>query len=295
MHVDPGFILQIVAAGLAQGCLYALAALGLVVIYNASHVVNFAQGAMGMAATYVAWLLLTGAGVPYPLAFVGALVVAFGLGIAVQAVLLRRLLEASPMTQLVVTLGLLMSIEGVLGLAFGYNPRPMPQLLGFSPLVLGNVVLRPQDMLALGLLLALGAALALLFNRTKIGMAMRAITQNPFAARLMGIPVASVLSLAWGIGVTLGAVAALLAAPVTSVTPNMMDTIVVYAFVAAILGGFGSLVGAVIGGLVLGIINNFIDAFLAPELGLTIVFGLLLVVLYVRPDGLFGRKNLQKV
>lgn len=292
---DPSFLLQIVVAGLAQGSLYALAALGLVVIYNASSVVNFAQGAMGMAATYLAWVLLNHFNVPYPLAFLGALVAAFALGVLVQAVFLRRLLEASTMTQVVVTLGLLMALQGLLGLAFGYNPRPMPQLLNVAPVLLGNLVLRPSDILALGLLLALGAALALLFRRTKIGLAMRAITQNPYAARLMGIPIGNVLSLAWGVGVMLGAVAALLAAPVTSVTPNMMDTIIVYAFVAAILGGFGSLVGAVVGGLLLGIINNLVDAFLAPELSLTIVFGLLLVVLYVKPDGLFGRKTVQKV
>ncbi|MBD5655020.1 MAG: branched-chain amino acid ABC transporter permease [Candidatus Eremiobacteraeota bacterium] len=293
--MDLGLILQIIVAGLAQGSLYALAALGLVVIYNASYVVNFAQGAMGMAATYVAWLLLNDAHVPYPLAFFGALLAAFVLGVVVQALLLRRLLEASAMTQLVVTLGLFMAIEGLLGLAFGYNPRPMAQSLDVPPLVLGSIVLRSQDMFALGLLVVIGVLLAVLFNRTKIGMAMRAITQNSYAARLMGIPVGSVLSLAWGIGIALGAVAAMLAAPVTSVTPNMMDTIIVYAFVAAILGGFGSLIGAVVGGLVLGIINNLIDAFLAPELSLTIVFGLLLVVLYVKPDGLFGRRTAQKV
>lgn len=293
--MDPSFILQIVVAGLAQGSLYALAALGLVVIYNASYVVNFAQGAMGMTATYVAWLLLNDLNVPYPLAFLGALVAAFALGIVVQALFLRRLLEASAMTQVVVTLGLFMLLEGVLGLAFGYNPRPMAQSLNVAPVVLGSIVLRPQDVLALGVLVVLGVALAVLFNRTKIGTAMRAITQNAYAARLMGIPVSGVLSLAWGIGVLLGAVAAILAAPVTSVTPNMMDTIIVYAFVAAILGGFGSLVGAVVGGLVLGIINNLIDAFLAPELSLTIVFGILLAVLYVKPDGLFGRKTVQKV
>jgi branched-chain amino acid transport system permease protein len=199
------------------------------------------------------------------------------------------------MTQVVVTLGLLMALQGLLGLAFGYNPRPMAQPLEVAPLLLGHVVLRPQDMLALGLLLALGVGLAFLFARTRLGLAMRAITENAYAARLMGIPVGNVLSLAWGIGVMLGAVAALLAAPVTSVTPNMMDTIVVYAFVAAILGGFGSLTGAVVGGLILGIVNNLVDAFLAPELSLTIVFGILLIVLYVKPDGLFGRKTVQKV
>lgn len=289
------YLLQICLAGLAQGSLFALAALGLVVIFNASTVVNFAHGAMGMAATYVAYVLITSFHVPFALAFAGAIVAAFVLGIVVQKFLLGRLQGAPVLTQIVVTLGLFMFLEGILGLAFGYNPRPMAAPVTMRPVILGGLVLRPQDVVQLGVLLVLCVALAALFGATKLGLGMRAITENPYAARLMGIPVGSVLAMAWGIGVLLAAVAAMLAAPTTSVTPNMMDTIVVYAFVAAILGGFGSLIGALIGGLVLGVVVNLIAAFLAPELAMSIVFGLLLLVLYVKPDGLFGRAMVQKV
>lgn len=289
------YVLQLVLAGFAQGSLYALAALGLVVIYNASTVVNFAQGAMGMAATYVAYLLLTSAQVPFPVAFAGAIVTAFLIGVVVQSLMLGRIADAPILTQVVLTLGLFMFIEGILGIFFGYNPRPMAIPLGIGPILIGGIVLRPQDVIELALLVVLGVGLAVLFRITKIGLGMRAITENIYAARLMGIPIGRVLSLAWGIGVMLGGVAAVLAAPTTSVTPNMMDTIVVYAFVAAILGGFGSLPGAVIGGLMLGVIVNLVDAFLAPELAMSIVFGLLLLVLYVKPDGLFGRRTVEKV
>ena len=289
------YLLQICLAGLAQGSLFALAALGLVVIFNASTVVNFAHGAMGMAATYVAYLLIASFHVPFPLAFAGAMVAAFVLGVVVQKFLLGRLQGAPVLTQIVVTLGLFMFLEGILGLAFGYNPRPMAAPVTMGPVLLGGLVLRPQDVVQLGVLLVLCVALAALFGATKIGLGMRAITENPYAARLMGIPVGRVLAMAWGIGVLLAAVAAMLAAPTTSITPNMMDTIVVYAFVAAILGGFGSLIGALIGGLVLGVVVNLIAAFLAPELAMSIVFGLLLLVLYVKPDGLFGRAAVQKV
>ncbi|MGH7708947.1 MAG: ABC transporter permease subunit, partial [Vulcanimicrobiaceae bacterium] len=134
--MDFGFILQIVVAGLAQGSLYALAALGLVVIYNASYVVNFAQGAMGMAATYVAWVVLNNLHLPYALAFVGALGFAFVLGVVVQALFLHRLIEASAMTQVVVTLGLFMFLEGIVGLVFGYNPLSLVPSLTIAPLVL---------------------------------------------------------------------------------------------------------------------------------------------------------------
>ena len=289
------YLLQICLAGLAQGSLFALAALGLVVIFNASTVVNFAHGAMGMAATYVAYVLITSFQAPFALAFAGAIVAAFVLGVVVQKFLLGRLQGAPVLTQIVVTLGLFMFLEGILGLAFGYNPRPMAAPITMGPVTLGGLVLRPQDVVQLGVLLVLCVALAALFGATKVGLGMRAITENPYAARLMGIPVGRVLAMAWGIGVLLAAVAAMLAAPTTSITPNMMDTIVVYAFVAAILGGFGSLIGALIGGLVLGVVVNLIAAFLAPELAMSIVFGLLLLVLYVKPDGLFGRAMVQKV
>jgi branched-chain amino acid transport system permease protein len=289
------YLLQICLAGLAQGSLFALAALGLVVIYNASTVVNFAHGAMGMAATYVAYWLITSFHVPFALAFVGAIVAAFALGVVVQKLLLGRLQGAPVLTQVVVTLGLFMFLEGILGLAFGYNPRPMAAPITMGPVTVGGLVLRPQDVVQLGVLLVLCVALAALFGATKVGLGMRAITENAYAARLMGIPVGKVLAMAWGIGVLLAALAAMLAAPTTSITPNMMDTIVVYAFVAAILGGFGSLIGALIGGLVLGVVVNLIAAFLAPELAMSIVFGLLLLVLYVKPDGLFGRAVVHKV
>jgi branched-chain amino acid transport system permease protein len=289
------FLLQIALAGLAQGSLFALTALGLVMIYNASSVVNFAHGAMGMAATYVAYALIARFEVPFALAFAAALVAAFVLGAVVQAVFLARLRNAPLLSQVVVTLGLFMLLEGLMGIAFGYNPRPMRESIAIAPVILGDLVLRPQDVLQLALLLILGVALAAFFAATKVGLGMRAITENTYAARLMGIPVGRLLAVAWGTGVALSAVAAVLAAPTTSVTPNMMDTIVVYGFVAAIVGGFGSMAGALVGGLILGVVVNLIDAFLAPELAMSIVFGLLLLVLYVRPDGLFGRAQVQKV
>lgn len=288
-------ILQIALAGLAQGALYALVALGLVVISNTSNVLNFAQGAMGMAVTYVAWSLLTHAGMPFWLAVAAACIVAFAIGALAQIALLARLRGASDMTQIVLTLGLAMLIEGLVGLGFGYNPRPMALPMSMGPLLVGPVVLRPQDIVNLSFLVVLSLALAVLFTRTSIGLTMRSITQNTFAARLMGVPVERVLSLAWGFGVLLGGVAAVLAAPTTSVTPDMMNTILIYGFAGAILGGFGSLVGACVGGLLLGVINNFVVAFVSPQLSMTFIFALLLVVLYVRPDGLFGRKSVRKV
>lgn len=293
--MDIIYVLQIAVSGLIQGCLYALVALALVVIFNASGVLNFAEGAMGMAGAYVAWMLFANYGVSYHLAFLAALVLSFALGVAVQLFLLGRMRGASPMMQIVATLGLFMFLEGMFGLFFGYNPRLLPQPTSLSPLVIGDLVVTPGTILGLAILAGVGGALALLFKRTRFGLAMRAITQNEYAARLMGLRVERTLAVTWGLGVLLGAAAAILAAPLTSLTPNMMDTIVVYAFAAAIIGGFGSLIGAVAGGLFLGVVNNLIVAFLAPEFSMSFVFLLLLLVLYIKPDGFFGQRTVQKV
>jgi branched-chain amino acid transport system permease protein len=289
------YLVQLLIAGLALGSLYALTALGLVVIYNASTVVNFAHGAMGVAATYVAYVLVVNEHMPALPAAAIAIVAAFVLGVIVQSALLNRMREAQNLTQIVVTLGLFMFIVGVLGMVFGYNPRPFASLVTIDPVLLGNIVLRPQDIAQLALLIILSVALAIMFSTTKIGLGMRAINENSFAACLMGIPISRVLSIAWGAGIVLATIPAILAAPMASVTPNMMDTILIYGFVAAILGGFGSMVGAVIGGLVIGVLVNLVNAFLAPELAMSIVFGLLLIILYVKPDGLFGSKVVHKV
>lgn len=289
------YLIQLVVAGLALGSLYALTALGLVVIYNASTVVNFAHGGMGVAATYVAYVLVVNGHMSTLPATAIAIIAAFALGAAVQSVLLNRMRNAQNLTQIVVTLGLYMFLVGVLGMVFGYSPRPFASLIAIDPVLIGDVVLRPQDIVQLALLVVLSVALAIMFSATKLGLGMRAINENPFAACLMGIPIGRVLSVAWGAGIVLATVPSILAAPMTSVTPNMMDTILIYGFVAAILGGFGSMVGAVIGGLLLGVLVNLINAFLAPELAMSIVFGLLLVILYVKPDGLFGLKVVHKV
>jgi branched-chain amino acid transport system permease protein len=293
--MDIIYVLQIAVSGLTQGCLYALVALALVVIFNASGVLNFAEGAMGMAGAYVAWMLFANYGVSYHLSFLAALVLSFALGVIVQLFLLGRMRGASSLMQIVATLGLFMFLEGMFGLFFGYNPRLLPQPTSLSPLMIGELVLPPDTILGLAILGGVGGALALLFKRTQFGLAMRAITQNEYAARLMGLRVGRILALTWGLGVLLGAAAAILAAPLTSLTPNMMDTIVVYAFAAAIIGGFGSLIGAVTGGLLLGVVNNLIVAFLAPEFSMSFVFLLLLLVLYIKPDGFFGQRTVQKV
>ncbi|MDB5043165.1 MAG: Branched-chain amino acid transporter permease [Candidatus Eremiobacteraeota bacterium] len=286
---------QIVLSGLAQGSLYALAALGIVLIFNAGGIVNFAQGAMAVVTAYATWGLLNGAHVPYPLAVALALGAAFALGVATEMLVLRRVADAPPLTQIVVTLGLLMLLTGLVGIVFGHDPRSLPELVTLPSISLGSLILVPSEGFDLAVLIVLVAALMLLLRRTKLGLGMRALSQDRFAARLAGISLTRVLSLTWGIGVALAGAAGILAVPSTTLTPATMDTLVIYGFVAAVFGGFGTLSGAIVGGLLLGVVDNLIKTYLAPELSLSVVFALLLLALYVRPNGLFGRAVVRKV
>ena len=286
---------QIVLSGLAQGSLYALAALGIVLIFNAGGIVNFAQGAMAVVTAYATWGLLNGAHVPYPFAVALALGAAFLLGVATEVLVLRRVADAPQLTQIVVTLGLLMLLTGLVGIAFGHDPRSLPELVTLPSIALGSLILVPSEGFDLAVLIVLVAALMLLLRRTKLGLGMRALSQDRFAARLAGISLTRVLSLTWGIGVALAGAAGILAVPSTTLTPATMDTLVIYGFVAAVFGGFGTLSGAIVGGLLLGVVDNLIKTYLAPELSLSVVFALLLLALYVRPNGLFGRAAVRKV
>jgi branched-chain amino acid transport system permease protein len=286
---------QILISGLAQGALYALAALGIVVIYNASQVVNFAHGAIAALIAYLAWTLLTPLGLPYPAAFVLAIVAAFAIGWVLEAVALRRVTDATPLTQIVVTLGLLMFVTGIAGLIWGYDPRSLPPLVALPSVALGPVFLLPADVVNVSVLIVLVVGLIAFFRTTRVGLGMRAITQDLFAARLAGIPIARVLSVAWGIGIALAGIAGILTVPSTTLTPAMMETLVIYGFVAAVLGGFGTLAGAIAGGLVLGVVDNLVKTYVSPQLSLTVVFALLVVALYVRPNGFFGCEAVRRV
>ncbi len=286
---------QIVLSGLAQGSLYALAALGIVLIFNAGGVVNFAQGAMAVVTAYVTWALLNGAHVPYPLAVALALCAAFALGMATEMLVLRRVADAQPLTQIVVTLGLLMLLTGLVGMIFGHDPRSLPELVTLPSVALGPVILVPSDVFDVAVLIVLVVGLMVLLRKTKLGLGMRALGQDLFAARLAGISLTRVLSLTWGIGVALAGTAGILAVPNTTLTPTTMDTLVIYGFVAAVFGGFGTVSGAIVGGLLLGVVDNLIKTYLSPELSLSVVFALLLLALYLRPNGLFGRAVVRKV
>ena len=287
---------QQTVAGLAQGAIFGSLALALVLIYRATEVINFAQGEMAMATTYFAYQL-TLWHVTYWLAFFLTLVIAFVFGVVVQVLVIRPV-QHSVIAVVIVTVGLFILIDGLVTWKWGADLKFMPAPFGNAVYHAGDVAFSRQDVGTLLVTIFSMILLWLLFKYTKLGLAMRAAALRPAAASLVGVRVSSMLALGWGLAAVLGAVAGLMTEPTQFLQPTMMQAILLYAFAAAVLGGLESPAGAVIGGLFLGVFLNLLGqyvGFATPELRLPIAFAVLLLVLLVKPTGLFGRKQVRRV
>jgi branched-chain amino acid transport system permease protein len=289
-------------SGLANGGIYASLALALVLIYRATEVINFAQGGLATFSTYIGWQLIVGWGLEYWLGFVLTLAISFAGGMAVELVAIRPVeRRGHVLTVVIASIGLLILTEGAVGWLWGPTVRFMPSPFPAHFHHVGGVSFSVEDLGTIGVSIATVAVLWLFFQFTKIGLAMRAAAVRPVAARLVGVRVSWMLSLGWGLAAVLGAIAGLMAAPSPSVgllSPSMMDGILIYAFAAAVLGGLESPGGAVVGGLAIGVLINLLGAyvgFVTPQLQLPVAFVLMLVVLLVKPSGLFGRTRVRKV
>jgi branched-chain amino acid transport system permease protein len=279
--------LQYVAGGLAAGSLYALVALGLTLIYKTTGVVNFAHGEMAMVSTFFAYIVLTTYHVPYLLAFVSALMFAALLGILVERGLMRWVQQASVLSQIMLTLGLFLVLNGAMSTRF-FEALPFPQPIGGTPFNFGGVRVSADSLLILGLAAAIMLALYLFFRYTLLGIALRATAQNLTVARLMGVRVGRVYSTTWAVAAAMGAVAGMLFAPTTALYPAFMGDIAIKGFAGAIIGGLGNLPGAVLGGLLLGVLENLIAGYISTELKAFFAFSLILLVLVLRPEGIMG-------
>jgi branched-chain amino acid transport system permease protein len=287
---------QQTVAGLAQGAVFGSLALALVLIYRATEVINFAQGELAMATTYIAYQL-TIWGVSYWLAFFLTLLIAFALGIAIQVVLIRPI-QHSVIAVVIVTVGLFILIDGLVTWQWGADLKFMAAPFGNNVYHAGGVAFSRQDIGVLAVSILSVILLWVLFQFTKIGLAMRAAALRPAAASLVGVRVNRMLALGWGLAAALGAVSGLMTEPTQFLQPTMMQAILLYAFAAAVLGGLESPAGAVIGGLAIGVFLNLSGqyiGFATPELRLPIAFAVLLLVLLVKPNGLFGRKQVRRV
>jgi branched-chain amino acid transport system permease protein len=288
---------QQTVAGLAQGAVFGSLALALVLIYRATEVINFAQGEMAMAMTYVGYQL-TLWGLSYWAAFALTLVIAFVFGVVVQLVVIRPVQHRSVIAVVIVTVGLFILIDGLVTWKWGADLKFMAAPFGNSVYHVGSVAFARQDIGVLVVSILSVVLLWVLFQFTKLGLAMRAAALRPAAASLVGVRVNWMLAIGWGLASVLGAVAGLMTEPTQFLQPTMMQAILIYAFAAAVLGGLESAAGAVIGGLLIGVFLNLVGqyvGFVSSELRLPVAFAVLLVVLVVKPTGLLGRRQVRRV
>jgi branched-chain amino acid transport system permease protein len=292
-----GKFVQLVVDGLSTGSIYGAIALAIVLVNQATGLINFAQGGMAVLAAYVAWWLTTH-DVPLVLAILVSILFSFLLGAVVERWLMRRFERGDPDTAVVVTIGLLTLITGICGWLWTYNNQQFPSLFPLGTVSFLGVSISIRS---IGTTLVIVVAMLLLqglFVGTKLGLALRAVAINPQSAAFSGLPVGRLLMVGWGLAAALGAVAGALVAPQLTLTPGMLDNALVYALAAVILGGLTSPVGVVVAAWIIGVLENlaavYVD-FIGFDLKVAVPFILIFVVLIVRPQGLFGRKTVVRV
>jgi branched-chain amino acid transport system permease protein len=281
---------QVIVDGWATGSLYGALALAVVLIYRSTGIVNFAQGEMAMFSTFVAWGLMQ-AGLPLGLALLGALALSFVGGMLIERVIIRPVEGGEVLTLVIVTLGLFILINSGAGWIWGFGNRAFPSVFPDDAVELAGVGVAVESLGIVAVLIAVVGILFAVTQRTKVGLAMRAVAMNPDSSRLVGISVGRTLMIGWGIAALVGALAGALIAPRLFLDVNFMGSVLIYSFAAATLGGFDSLLGAVVGGWIIGIAENlagtYVD-FIGADLKILVPLLVILTVLLFRPTGLFG-------
>lgn len=289
-------IAELIIGGLASGSLYALIGIAIVLVLQATEVPNFAQGEMAMFATFVAYTLLTTYGLSWWLVLPATLVFAAVQGLIVQQVVIRPLLGAPIMNAVIATLGLNLALHSVAGMIWGNQTHVLPSPVGDQPpFQLFGVNVSQDSALTIVVSVAMVIAFTLILRHTRAGIALRAASQNQSVAKLMGIAVSRAFALAWAMGAMAGAVAGLLVAPILFLDVNLMGALLIKGFAGAVLGGLSNLGAVFFGGLMLGVVENLLSAYVSGTFSEALSFVLIIVVLIVAPNGIFGRVKSQKV
>jgi branched-chain amino acid transport system permease protein len=282
--------------GIAVGMIYAAIALSLVLVWRGTRVLNYSQGGMAMFTTYVAWVVIRDTG-DYWLGFFAALAAGLALGAFLESTVVRPTIGKAPLNSVIVTIGLLILLEGAAGIIYGGQYRSFPAAFSVRGLKIGSFGLgiSEADLFTAAAVLAAALALFLVFEYTSVGLRLRATAFSPGVSRLLGIRIGRVLTLGWALAGLFGALAGVLVTPSTFLYPNSMDAIFVLGFTAAVIGGLDSPVGAVIGGVLLGVLLSYAGGYLGSNLVLVYGLAALLLVLMIRPSGLFSGAATRRV
>ena len=289
-------IAELIVGGLASGSLYALIGIAIVLVLQATEVPNFAQGEMAMFATFVAYSLLTTYGLSWWIVLPATLLFAAVQGLVVQQVVIRPLLGAPIINAVIATLGLNLALHSVAGMIWGNQTHVLPSPVGDQPpFQLFGVNVSQDSALTIVVSVAMIIAFTLILRHTRAGIALRAASQNQSVAKLMGIAVSRAFAMAWAMGAMAGAVAGLLVAPILFLDVNLMGALLIKGFAGAVLGGLSNLGAVFFGGLMLGVVENLLGAYVSGTFSEALSFTLIIVVLIVAPNGIFGRVKSQKV
>jgi len=287
--------LQMVMSGIAVGSSYALMGLAMVIIYKTSEVPNFAQGEMALISSFLTYMVLEEHGFSYPAAFSFALLFSLLLGFFLEFAVLRRAKEPNILGMIAITIGIEMVLMGLVSWKFGADPKSMPfPISPYDSVAIGKVYISSLELVTILVALFIMLILFLFLRYSKLGVAMKATQQNLTAARVMGIRTNRILMATWGISSMVGCVAGLLISPIT-MQPFMMWDPLLKGFAAAVMGGMTSLPGAVAAAYLLGIIENLFGGYVSIEFKSSVAFAIIVLVLCIRPSGLFARHYVKKV
>jgi branched-chain amino acid transport system permease protein len=284
--------------GIGNGAVYASLAIALVLVFRTTRILNFAQGEMALYSTYLAWFF-NDKGMTMWLAIVVSMLVSFVGGALIERIVIRPVEHASPLVLVIVTFGMFLAINSIVQVQFGSDAKQLPRAYTAKVWRPGGVQISADTLVLVTVLGIVCLLLYLLLQRTKLGLALRGAASNPESSRLLGVPVGRGLMFGWGLSAAIGALAGCLAVPASqpALTAASMQSILVFSFAAAALGGFDSAIGAVVGGMIVGVAQSlttqYIDAL--SDIVLVVPFGLILAVLMVRPQGLFGRREVERV
>jgi branched-chain amino acid transport system permease protein len=289
-------IANLIIGGLAAGSLYALLGIAIAIVLRVTDVPNFAQGEMAMVSTFVAYELLHSYDLPMWLAVLATIVFAALQGLVVQLLVVRPLIGSPMLSTVIATLGVNIVLHSVAGMIWGHETHIFPSPLSDAPpLFVGGLPLPLDSVVNIVAALLVVIGFTLLLNHSWAGLALRATSQNQIVARLMGVSVSNSFALAWGLGGVAGALAGVLIAPAVFLDTNMMSSLLIKGFAGGVLGGFSSLTGVFLGGLALGVAENLVGAYLSGSFSDALTFLVIITVLVIRPEGVFGQLRTRKV